>query len=84
VKKMDYMDENKQRIGFFLVIRQTLLLISYKKAELYISKFVSNNDFFHNFYYNNYFYKKVMRRLSRLVWTLEDNISNICTIELCQ
>jgi len=56
-KKWTTWTKTSKGLGF-LVIRQTLLLISYKKAELYISKFVSNNDFFHNFYYNNYFYKK--------------------------
>jgi len=71
---VDYIDESKQRNGFF----------SYKANIIIDQKSVSDNDFLHDFYYNNYFYKKEMRSMSRLVWTPEDNILNICTIELCQ
>jgi len=70
------MDENKQRNGVSFSYKANIILISYKKSRI-ISKSVSDDDFLHYFYYNNYFYKKVMRSMSRLVWTPEDNILNV-------
>jgi len=67
----------------FLVTRQTLLLISYKKIELKVNLCLIT-IFITTFIIITTFTKKVMRSLGRLVWTPEDNISNICTIELCQ
>jgi len=61
----------------FLVIRHANIIIDQLQKSRIISKSVSINDFFHDFYYNNHFYKKVMRSMSRLVWTPEDNILNV-------